>query len=686
MMAENGLSEEEFFHAWMQELYSSSEAKAAFHEVTFTERVCDFLVEEAVIENFAPCPYRKTSIGLKVDAYNYDEEAASLDIIVADFRGGAERLANKDLVTGLRRAIKFFEKSLNPRLHEEMEESAPAYELARLINEYSNVITKVRFILISNAFLSGRAKDLDLDSPDGYECVFDVWDLARIRRIEESGRVREDIVVDFTKENRGGLPCLAASDNKSYESYLVVMPGRLIAGLYDEYGERLLEQNVRTFLQFRSKVNKGIRNTIVNEPSMFFAFNNGITATAEEVKTKNGHGMRILSVRNLQIVNGGQTTASLYTEMKRSKNTLEGVFVQMKLSVIPGEESEDVVPRISEFANTQNKVSAADFFSNHPFHLRIEAISRRLWAPAKQGVMQDTHWYYERVRGQFLNAQAHLTPAQKKKFLIESPRSQMFNKTDLAKFEVSWRGEPHSVSLGAQKNFVRFAATVAKEWEKSDTTFNDDWFKDLVAKALLYRCLDRQIMKQSWYGGYKANIVTYTIALLSMRVRERQKEFDFGRLWRLQDVEDDFMRVLLGTAKRVNDRIQATPGGITNVTEWCKRKECWESVLALEEAWPEVLEGWVIDRDASRSRKRSARLERKLDNGIEAQIWVLKQPTPYWRALIDWDDQNQALSLKERGIVDVAARIADKLPTERQCVALVEIVRKASEEGFSSPG
>ena len=203
------------------------------------------------------------------------------------------------------------------------------------------------------------------------------------------------------------------------------------------------------FFSFGAKSIKGIRNTIQNEPEMFFAYNNGLTTTAESVETDTARE-RIRSVTNFQIVNGGQTTASIFTATKKDKAALSKVYVQVKLTVIPPERAEVVVPRISEYANTQNKVSAADFFSNHPFHLRIEELSRRIWAPSPVGGLRETHWFYERARGQYANAQANLTPAKLREFLAKNPRPQMFTKTDLAKFEYSMSMRPHIVSSPAQ--------------------------------------------------------------------------------------------------------------------------------------------------------------------------------------------------------------------------------------------
>ena len=155
-----------------------------------------------------------------------------------------------------------------------------------------------------------------------------------------------------------GIQCLPASfESSTCKSYLLAMPGKMLAEIYDKYGERLLEQNVRTFLQFRGGVNKAIRNTLKSQPEMFFAYNNGLTVTAENMDVQNN---RILSVTNLQIVNGGQTTASIFMSKMQNKNdiNLEHVYVQVKLSRIALEKVDEIVPTISQCANTQNKVSS----------------------------------------------------------------------------------------------------------------------------------------------------------------------------------------------------------------------------------------------------------------------------------------------------------------------------------------
>ena len=290
----------------------------------------------------------------------------------------------------------------------------------------------------------------------GRPVAYSVWDATRLHKLEASSLAREDIVVDLD-DHGGPVPILPAHmPGSPYGAYLSVFPGAVLASIYDRWEARLLESNVRVFLQARGNVNKGIRTTIEDEPQMFFAYNNGITATAEAIETEERDGGTVMTrIRNLQIVNGGQTTASIHAAL-RAKKDLSGVFVQAKLSIVDAEQAERIVPDISRYANSQNRIAAADFFSNHPFHMRMEDISRRIYAPAREGAFTQSRWFYERARGQFADRRSGLTAAETRKFDLEHPRAQVFTKTDLAKAEMTWRRQPDVVSKGAQKNFAFF--------------------------------------------------------------------------------------------------------------------------------------------------------------------------------------------------------------------------------------
>ena len=486
------------------------------------------------------------------------------------------------------------------------------------------------------------------------------------------------------------MPCLFASSYKeNSNSYLFVLPGNVLADLYEEHGERLLEQNVRTFLQFRGKINKGMRNTIVQEPDMFFAFNNGLSATAEEVIT-NDSNTQIESIKNLQIVNGGQTTASIFTTRKKEKADLSKVFVQVKLTVVDADEVEKVVPRISEYANTQNKVNAADFFSNHPFHLRIEEFSRKILAPSSDSSLRGSKWFYERARGQYANQQANLTPAQKKKFLLEHPRSQMLTKTDLAKYFLSFEELPQIVSLGAQKAFAGstknkgFVGLIKKVWDNSESEINQLWIKRIIAKAIIFRSLDKLILSQPWYaGGYKANIVTYSVSKFASIVRKEGEKIDFLKLWDLQTLPKELAIFLLEIAEDVNESLTNPPAGMpTNITEWAKRDLCWKAIDDLEIQLTQDARNFLISPEKSNEREKEGVRNQNIQDNINLQTYVLEKGADYWKALRSWNDIAKKLTAKEIGILNIACTIPNRFPTERQAPILVEAEKRAKVEGF----
>ncbi len=676
----------DFYTEFMQDIHARSGAEKNYTEATFTERMCDFLVDQAALEDFTCTAYKNTSKGLRVDAYHFNDDMETLHLFVTDFRASSnpESLIQTDVTKNFKRLEKYFSECLNLNFLVSLEESSPGYELGRYIYELQRdrSISRVQLVLLTNASLSKRVRSISEKEIAGFQCSYDIWDISRLHRLESSGKAREDVVIDLTSYQKNGLPCLPAfNENIKYESYLLAIPGDIIADLYDLYGEMLLEQNVRTFLQFRGNVNKGIRNTIQNEPEMFFAYTNGLSATAEKVRV-DATNSRMLAITNLQVVNGGQTTASIFTAYKKLKHDLSKVYVQVKLTVIQPKEVETVVPKISEYANTQNRVSAADFFSNHPFHLRIEEISRRLWAPSPDGALRETHWFYERARGQYANAQALLTPAKKKEFLAKNPRAQMFTKTDLAKFEHSFAMKPHTVSLGAQKNFASFASEIGKKWEKNEKQFNELYFKSLIAKAILFRFLDKNIMRQPWYGGYKANIVTYSVAKFSHMVSEANGKLDLAKIWKDQKLSEGIERQLLEIATIVNKHIQDTPESITNVTEWCKKEWCWNNLLEIEIPLSEEVTKQLLDRDEHLSMEKSAEQLQKMDNGIMSQAAIVDKGAEYWKKIAQFGLNGKFLTPKEMSIVEIACAIPYKLPSEKQSSVLLDVEKRLIEEGF----
>lgn len=666
----------DYYKDFMQDIYARSDAEQDFTESIFTERVCEFLLDYQIIENYSLAEYKHQSLRLRIDAWNLSLETGVLSLFVSEFKPEAEpySLTQTSLASTFKKADKFFQRCVDKPFHEALEESTMGYIVAREIHENVESISKVQFFLLSNGLLSQKAKGIPQSDSDSITKQYNIWDLGRIANIELSGRAREDLVINF--ENP--VACLPAfTGSTACQSYLLVLPGELLASLYDEHGERLLEQNVRTFLQFRGNVNRGIKATIQNEPDMFFAYNNGLTATAEKIDLS-PRGDKICSITNLQIVNGGQTTASLFMSRKKHKVDLSSVYVQVKLSVISSGEVERIVPQISKCANTQNKINLADFSSNHPFHLRIEEKSRRLWAPSPEGINQETHWFYERARGQFANAYAALSRAEQKKFLAINPKHQMFTKTDLAKFDYTFSMSPNIVSKGAQTCFREFAGKIEEDWEANANDFGDLYFKHLVAKGILFRGLDKQIMKQPWYGGYKANIVTYTLALFTFLVKKSTKFINYSSIWEGQKIPPPINTFLLELARLVNQKIQQTE---LNVTQYCKQELCWKKVQEIEVDIPSDVMQLLIGKAIITEEKRDSKIDQKMLTGIEAQMFVVEKGKRYWQRILEWQNGAKLLSPNQVSLLQAAAMRPERVQ-DWQATKLVEINNTAIEQGF----
>jgi hypothetical protein len=675
------ISLEEFHTDFFNRVGIAADATGSLLEDAFFDLVCGEIVEAGDIETADRAYY--AARGIRVDGYAGDpgSEDGTLTLIVADFNQSPtiENLDGRRLLQNFARLQTFLERSRDRTFMDEHDESTPVFGLCTLVAGRWSAVRRVRMLLITNRLLATRMDGLKAEDYEGRQITYSVWDIGRLLRLD-AGRGREEIEVDFCEQFGAGLPALRAHlPDDTYGVYLAVVPGEQLAEIYGRWGARLLEQNVRAFLQARGSVNRGIRNPLENQPEMFLAYNNGITATAESVETEAGpDGLSITRVRNLQIVNGGQTTASVHAASLRPNADLSRVFVEMKLSVIDPAIAADVVPKISEYANSQNRVNAADFFSNHPFHVRIEEFSRRITAPSSHGGFTGSKWFYERARGQYQDARANRTAAQRAQFDLEYPKHQVFVKTDLAKFLNTWNGLPHVVSAGAQKNFVAFAEFIGREWDRDDTQFNEQYYRDTIAKAILFRRTEKIVSQQSWYaGGYRANIVVYSIAKLVHDAAKRELVLDLGMIWREQALPERVEAQLAVAAKVVNDTLTDTT---RNVTEYAKTEAAWHRVTNAPVPWPAGLADDLSTMSEQRQKESAGRKDQVVLNGIEAQTRVIGKGPAFWEEVRRWAHENGEVTEKDEGILRVAMS-SSHVPTERQSLALLEALRRYCSRG-----
>jgi hypothetical protein len=575
------ISLEEFARSLVANVLISAEAEGTTTPEMFAQLMLEDLEVAGDIENYF-LAYHKAH-GLEIHGFGVNSTLSSIDLFVVEFRQSPllDKLHKAPAEAMFKRSLQFLRKV--SEIKEAVDEGADIHELCIGVEKALLDSSRVRVFLLTNCLNTTSPPPPDVFNE--LEVTYEIWDLARFHRMASSGAQSEPIVADFEQP----LPCLAVPRTGNYSVVLGVLPGQVLADLYREYGTRLLELNVRSFLQTRVKVNSGIRKTLLEIPEWFLAYNNGITATASEVdfvQTDSGQ-QGIWRIHGLQIVNGGQTTASIYYAHTRDKADLSQVYVQMKLTLLKESQIPEVVPEISKYSNSQNAVTLVDFSSNNPFHVAVERITRTLWAPAADGSGVETRWFYERARGQYADAEVKArTPAAKKKFKALHPTKQKFTKSDLAKYTHCWDMLPYWASRGAQKNFAEFMIRLEEAATQERAPRVDVPFcHRLIAKAILFKSID-QIARSHGAGSFKAPVTIYTMSYLAKATNQR---LDLERIWREQRISPSTVAAIEGLIGHVMAVITNPKFG-NHAGEWAKKETCWVAVCDIRWNLPADLE------------------------------------------------------------------------------------------------
>lgn len=680
---------------------------AATHLVdtlAFVAEVAERLEEDPVFGEFVPVEYSGTGSRnrqLRLHGYTeLDESDGTIGLVIGKWLDTyeLETLTTADVNRLSGWLESFVHEAVESKLNERIAEANTAYDLATQLQDMGKKINRIRLHIFSNQPLSQKFKEDIYGTVAGIPIERHIWDLQRLKAMYESSREREAVEIALSSFGSPGIPCIEAAQTDNLRSFLCVIEGSLLADLFERYGSRLLEGNVRSFLGMKGGVNKGIRKTIQDSPSLFFAYNNGIAATAAQITIENIDGRPLVTgLVDLQIVNGGQTTASILNARKKDRLSLDGVTVQMKLTEVNRDDAHDLIPKIAEFANTQNKVAVADFFANHPFHRKIEEISRRLQVPTKAGARVQSKWFYERSRGQFQNERLYLTKAKKDAFDLEYPSEQVINKTDLAKYDSTWRERPYWASLGAQKNFKKFAdqfssknedVTDSEYWTTISPNYGDDYYQHMVAVAILWKRTESIVSagRGDWYeGDYRPQIVAYSLSLLFHSLRGIGNELDLGQIWTRQSIDGMLESCVRNLAIAVQKVILTPPQGMTNVGEWAKREACWEKIRQLVVPCTGQLEHWSVSKEDYRKERHGGKKQGKQDDGIVLQKTVLDLTTSgYWEALLKWPRFGEFVFPEDRKLVVKASTLQGfmKINIEKNWRRLLEIRETCEDEGF----
>lgn len=691
---------DEYYEEMMGEIRASSSAYGTSDVESFTGYVSNIFIDADLSDDpieYLPFEgkYKTRAVGLSGFIFNELDGRLDLYLVVPLSYDGVQTFIASEAKRYFSRVKAFIEGA--QYIKDNAEPSAPAYGLALELlpdGKYGPGKTNVKkygIHLLTNLEMSKTIGGFSDDIVNGLPVEYHIWDIQRLYQMENSKTGKEDLIIDMHDYVQDGLNCILASQTADYTAYLCSIPGRVLATLYNKYGGRLLEGNVRSFLQTKGKVNKGIRNTILNEPAMFFAYNNGIAVTADDIKMQSIGGKNyITELTNMRIVNGGQTTASLATALLNDKKdhaeeNISKINVSMKLSVVTPEKAQTLIPAISRYANSQNKVSEADLWSNHPYHMRMEDLSRRIWAPAVNGQQQGTHWYYERANGQYRQETYKATKSQKKKFESDNPKTQKFNKTDLARYINIWEMKPHIACKGGQKSFAAFAPAISTQWEKNPDQFNEMYYQRVVALAILYKTADRIVHHQTWYDGYKINIVAYTLSRIFYEVKKNYpgREINLMSIWKTQKLSQSWENQIAELSEVIFRFITDPNRGNGNVGEWTKSEACWKQAMDLPFAFLPAFGENLVDSNAVNKAKNDAAKVQKIDNKINAQIDVLNYGIDNWKVLETWSRAHPVLSPTDISFIRTALGMErGKYPSERQCVRILGVLEKARGEGF----
>ena len=694
----------------------------------FLSYVTDILISGEEFDDFVECYYdgvTRRKANMRIDGYAMDETDGSCCIFIVDYHGPYEEDAVRaeDINVFFKKIRYFVEEATKYELYQVLEESTEAYEFARTLYYDIDKITKFRFYLLTDAYNKQRKKNIKDAEVSGKIVELNVWDVTRIFDVVNSKTQKESVEIKLSDYDYDGIPCVKAveyenviadievvpkyeeddeeEDDKpenviTYASYLAVVPGQILNDLYLEYGSRLLEGNVRSFLSVRVKVNKSIKNTIKNYPEMFFAYNNGIAATASEIDTEmTTEGLRITRIKDLQIVNGGQTTASIANTIlgaRKDENIdISRLYVPMKISVLEHSMSERIIPKISEYSNSQNKVDASDFFSNHPFHIRIEDYSRKTPAPAVNGNQFQQYWYYERTRGQYNQGKMKFKPksSQMKQYETRYPESQVIKMVDLAKYMEIYNGAPDIVSKGKQAIVKVFAEETKKQWAKSDADFNNYYFKRVVALAILFKSTDDIIKQSEWYKAkhsYKANVIAYSMSILFHHIRTVAKgyELDFMQIWNQQRISSELavqMRIL---CNEVYEFITRSDRLTENVTQWCKQAKCWERAQSNNWTFNASFQKTLVSKETINTEEKEAKEERKVANEVDALKFIITAGSEYWKNVLEWSDSRRLLSDMEKSILKMIVNISitGRTPSVKQAKVIIKARERLIAEGM----
>ena len=575
------LSLPDFLRETQTAVRSQMREGALYEELVFAGIVMDHMSEIGMTFEPVECHFegKVGNANLRLSGYSVSDDSDQLDFFVSLYAGVdvPTPIPDSETKTAVEQCLRFLTLCAEGKMAPKLDPSSDVRSLAETLQAIYSDLEQVRVYVITDRV--AKSKSFKTRDIGGKAVRLEVMDIERLHRHWSEGKPRDELVVDFTQVSGAPLPCVfVPGESDDYDYAMTAIPGEALRLLYEKFGARLLEANVRSFLSVKGKgVNAGIQATLRTAPERFMAYNNGIVIVADEAFLgRTGDGSAgITWLKGLQIVNGGQTTASLYFTKKKYPDTdLSRVRVPAKIIVMKVQDStkeEELVSDISRFANSQNAVRQSDLSANKPFHIEIEKLALSTYCPDGVG-----RWFYERAAGSYntMLAREGSTPARLKQLKeIVTPPSRKITKTDLAKYMNAWGRKPDLVSLGSQKNFERFMDGLREVEGQSPAPLPDvAAFKAMIAKAIVFK--KTHALVRPMFPAFQGNVAAYLVSMLADHLGDR---IDLDKIWTRQDISQPLRQQLQVWAVEVNDALHSSSGG-KMISEWAKKPECWEAV------------------------------------------------------------------------------------------------------------
>lgn len=602
----------EFAQEFLDNINVAVEMGNTDYDQELASAILEYLEDNGEVNNPEICSFQKTRA--RITAYDYNDEAESLDLfylVKADSLLG--KVNNSKIQQGFSYLVSFYREAMNGTLFKSVnvEKNDEIVEVAKLVQSTKGAINQLRIYVITDGLTDPSCVPGSVESSeDDFIIEYNVWDMQRV----------------FQQHN------------------------------------------------IRAGKEKGIRKTLREEPDMFFSYNNGISTTAKDIEIKEEDGgLYITRLYDWQIVNGGQTTASIAASLSDREVEMQKVYVPMKISVIRDVENcDEIVKAISTSANSQTAIKNSDFSANEPYLVDLEKFSRSEWVPNGNNKPY-CKWYFERTRGQYLDQLAQLSGYNLKSFKTEYPKNQKITKTDIAKYEASWNMQPYNVCRGAEKNYSMFVADIKRE--RPMVTAN--YYKHIIAKGILFDTID-SIVKSKKLGGYKANMNTYLMACVSLL---SDKGLDLTYIWENQMVQQEVIDKIEELLPMVWNHLTGTSttgNQSSNVGEWSKKPECWNRLkLKLGE-----YEKFGSELMQAETNEDGSYLNEAQQNRIKEAEAI---DSNYWFGLANWAKSRDLLSPLERKAAFNFGTMRSRnraFKTLKQAQFALKIVEKAEELGY----